>query len=112
MANDEDRSASVLDSPKTQAVRILPVWNTLGTDKKTHWQASELAVPEHWQDIERTSVNASTSVLLGDPFQLSDGIVPDEQITNLRHRTKGKNVAKYQLRQNNVCVARACIYLN
>ena len=73
-------------------------------------QASELAVPD--QDVERTSVTASSSVLLGDPFQLSDGIVPDEQITNLRRRKKGKHVAKYQLRQNNVCVARACFYLN
>lgn len=110
MADDEDHSASVSGSPKTQAVHISPVWNTLasGTDKKT--QASELAVPD--QDIERTSVNASSSALLGDPFQLSDGIVPVEQITNLRHRKKGKHVARYQLRQNNVCVARACIYLN
>jgi len=81
MADDEDRSASVLDSPKTQA-------------------ASEISVPD--QDVERTSVNASSSVLLGDPFQLSDGIVPDEQITDLRHRKKGKNIAKYQLRQNNL----------
>jgi hypothetical protein len=77
------------------------------TDKKT--QPSELAVLD--QDVERTSVTVTSSVLLGDPFQLSDGIVPDEQIASLRHRKKGKRVAKYQLRQNNVCVARACSYL-
>ena len=102
MADDKDHSssASVSGSPKTQAVHISAVRNTFGTDKKT--QASELAVPD--QDVERTSVNASSSALLGDPFQLSDGIVPDEQITNLRHRKEGKHVAKYQLRQNNVCV--------
>lgn len=70
------------------------------TDKET--QPSELAVSD--QDVERTS---TSSVLLGDPFQLSDGIVPDEQIASLRHRKKGKRVAKYQLRQNNVCVARS-----
>lgn len=34
MTDDEYRSASVLGSPKTQAVHISPVWNTLGTDKK------------------------------------------------------------------------------
>lgn len=107
MADVED-SASVLGSAKSQAVQISSVWNTLCADKKT--QASELAVPD--QDVERTSVTVSSSILLGDPFQLSDGIVPDEQITSLRRRQKGKRVAKYQLRQNNVCVARACVYLN
>ncbi|KAF8807919.1 CDF-like metal transporter [Phlegmacium glaucopus] len=64
--------------------------------KKT--QASELAVPD--QDVERTSVSASSSVLPADPFQLSDGIIPDEQIAGLRRRKK--HVAKYQLRQNNL----------
>lgn len=107
MADDED-SASVLGSANTQAVRISLAWNTLCTDKKA--QASELAVPD--QDVERTSVTVSSSILLGDPFQLSDGIVPDEQIANLRRRKKGKRVAKYQLRQNNVRVARACVYLD
>lgn len=105
---DVEESASVLGSPKTQAVHISSVLNTLGTDKKT--QASELAVPD--QDVERTSVTLSSSILLGDPFQLSDGIVSDEQIASLRRHKKGKRVAKYQLRQNNVCVARPCIYLN
>ena len=100
MADDEDRSASALGSPKIQVVHISPVWNTLVLIKR---QASESAVPD--QDIERTSVTASSSVLLGDPFQLSDGIVTDEQLTNLRRRKKGKHVAKYQLRQNNVRVA-------
>jgi hypothetical protein len=103
---DVDDSASVLGTAKSQTVHISSVRNTLGTDKKT--QASELAVFD--QDVERTSVTVSSS-LLGDPFQLSDGIVPDEQIVSLRRRKKGKRVAKYQLRQNNVCVARACIYL-
>ena len=56
-------------------------------------------------DIERPSV--STTVLPVDPYQFRDGIVPDEDIAGLRRRNKGKALAKYQLRQNNVC-ARHC----
>lgn len=52
-------------------------------------------------DIERPS--ASTAVLPVDPYQFRDGIVPDEDIAGLRRRNKGKALAKYQLRQNNVC---------
>ena len=105
---DNEGSASVLGSTKSQAVHISSAWNTLDTDKKA--QAPELAVPD--QDVERTSVTVSSSLLLGDPFQLSDGIVPDEKIASLRRHREGKRIAKYQLRQNNVCVARVCIYLN
>jgi len=91
MANDHD---------KAQEVHILSVRNIFGAEK-TNTQISELTVPD--QDVERTSVSGSIGVLLADPFQLSDGIVPDEQIAGLRRRKKGKRVAKYQLRQNDVC---------
>jgi hypothetical protein len=107
MVNDK-YPTSVFDSAKMQEVRFFSVPNTLDTDKM---QASELTVlPD--QDVERTSISGSSSILLGDPFQLSNGIVSDEQIVNLRRRKRGKRVAEYQLRQNNVCVARAGIYLN
>jgi len=51
-------------------------------------------------DIERPSV----STLPVDPYQFRDGIVSDEEIAGLRRRNKGKAVAKYQLRQNDVCI--------
>ena len=51
-------------------------------------------------DIERAS--GSTAILPVDPFQFRDGIVSEEQLTNLRRRKKGKRVAKYQCRQNDV----------
>jgi len=64
-------------------------------------EASELAVADH--DVER--VSGSSNNLLADPFQLSDGIVPDEIITSLRRRGGGKRLAKYQLRQNDLISA-------
>lgn len=65
--------------------------------------ATDTVVPDRLQgDIERPS--ASTTVLPVDPYQFRDGIVPDEDIAGLRRRNKGKALAKYQLRQNNVCV--------
>jgi hypothetical protein len=51
-------------------------------------------------DIERPS----TATLPVDPYQFRDGIVSDEEIAGLRRRNKGKALAKYQLRQNDVCV--------
>ena len=67
--------------------------------KRRTLQASELAVADH-HDVER--VSGSSNNLLADPFQLSDGIVPDEIITSLRRRGGGKRLANYQLRQNDV----------
>lgn len=66
--------------------------------KRRPLQASELAVADH--DVER--VSGSSNNLLADPFQLSDGIVPDEIIASLRRRGGGKRLANYQLRQNDV----------
>jgi hypothetical protein len=68
-------------------------------------KVSGFAVPD--QDVERTAASGSSSFLPRDPFQLRDGIVPPEEIVNLRRRKRGKRTAKYQLRQNNVCVVRA-----
>lgn len=53
-------------------------------------------------DVERTSVGSS-SILPNDPFQLNDGVVTGEKIASLRRLKRGKPVAKYQLRQNDVC---------
>jgi len=64
--------------------------------------ASEVVVPD--PDVERTSVGSS-SILPGDPFQLSDGVVSDQQIASLHRLKKGKRVAKYQLRQNDLISA-------
>lgn len=51
-------------------------------------------------DIERAS--GSTAILPVDPFQFRDGIVSEEQLTNVRRRKGGKHVANYQRRQNDV----------
>lgn len=45
---------------------------------------------------------ASTSILPVDPFQFRDGIIPDDELATIRSRRKGKNIAKYQKRQNDV----------
>lgn len=59
-------------------------------------------------NIERAS--GSTSCLPVDPYQFRDGIVPDEEIADLRRRRKGKALAKYQLRQNDVCVSQCSAF--
>ncbi|KAF8167538.1 CDF-like metal transporter [Crassisporium funariophilum] len=55
------------------------------------------------EDVERAS--GSSSLLPVDPFQIRDGIVPDEELAGLRRRAKGKRVAKYQTQQNNLISA-------
>lgn len=64
-------------------------------------QASETVVP----DLSSTDVDierGSTSVLPSDPFQLRDGLKTPAELRALRHRRKGKRVAKYQRKQNSV----------
>ncbi|PFH49680.1 hypothetical protein AMATHDRAFT_62651 [Amanita thiersii Skay4041] len=51
-------------------------------------------------DIEGTS--ASSSVLPRDPFQLREGVVPQERLVELRRRKKSKHIADYQSRQNDL----------
>lgn len=67
-------------------------------------QAPDAVVPDQPfkldADIERAS--ASGSILHSDPYQFRDGIVDDEAIAQLRSRRKGKRIAKYQRRQNDV----------
>ncbi|KAF4611966.1 hypothetical protein D9613_004089 [Agrocybe pediades] len=65
--------------------------------------ASDTTVPDQLEDVERAS--GSSTVIPVDPFQFRDGIVPPEEISSLRRRKKGKAVAKYQERQNNLISA-------
>ncbi|KAJ3570632.1 hypothetical protein NP233_g4275 [Leucocoprinus birnbaumii] len=51
-------------------------------------------------DIERASVTGS--ILPPDPFQFRESKFDDEALSQLRHRRKGKRVAKYQRRQNDL----------
>ncbi|KAL9716307.1 hypothetical protein Ac2012v2_000754 [Leucoagaricus gongylophorus] len=50
-------------------------------------------------DIERVFASGIRS---SDPYQFRDGLIDDDTLTKLRRRGKGKRVAKYQLRQNDL----------
>ncbi|KAJ2915923.1 hypothetical protein MD484_g4471, partial [Candolleomyces efflorescens] len=50
-------------------------------------------------DPEEGSSTAS-SILPQDPYQFKDGIIPDHALDGLRNRKKGKNIARYQQKQN------------
>ncbi|VDC05756.1 unnamed protein product [Peniophora sp. CBMAI 1063] len=50
-------------------------------------------------DVERLSADRS-NLAPRDPFQLSRGLLTDSQLTELRRRKRGKKVAKYHSRQN------------
>ncbi|KAF9032155.1 CDF-like metal transporter [Hymenopellis radicata] len=50
-------------------------------------------------DIERASSSGTT---VTDPFNLQNGVLPDDQIELIRKRKKGKAVAKYQHKQNDL----------
>jgi hypothetical protein len=66
-------------------------------------QSSDIVVPDQTEfhsDIERAS--GSTALIPVDPYQIRDGILTEEELAGLRRRRKGKAVAKYQSRQNNV----------
>ncbi|PPQ64325.1 hypothetical protein CVT26_002208, partial [Gymnopilus dilepis] len=67
--------------------------------------STDTTVPDQLQsdvDLERAS---GTSILPVDPFQFRDGIIPEDRISDLRRRRKGRAVAKYQLRQNDLISA-------
>ncbi|KAF8899272.1 CDF-like metal transporter [Infundibulicybe gibba] len=51
-------------------------------------------------DIERASTSSSDGNK--DPYQISDGILTEQEIATLRRRKMGKRVAKYQRKQNNL----------
>ncbi|KAH9486424.1 Metal tolerance protein 9 [Psilocybe cubensis] len=74
---------------------------TTSGSKLQLYVSSDTVVPD--ADVERAS--GSTSLIPVDPFQFRDGIVTDEELSNLRRRKKGKAVAKYQTRQNNLIEA-------
>ncbi|KAJ7597750.1 CDF manganese transporter [Mycena floridula] len=62
--------------------------------------ASDLKYNDIGVDIERNSDSSSSGAL--DPFQLRDGYKNDEELSELRHRRKGKVIAKYHRRQNDL----------
>lgn len=53
-------------------------------------------------DIERVF---ASGIPTSDPYQFRDGLFDDDALTLLRRRGKGKRVAKYQLRQNDVSLS-------
>ena len=60
----------------------------------------EAVLPSLDIDIERTS--AASSVLPLDPFNIRRGLLTEEQIAQLRQRRKGKRVANFHRKQNDV----------
>ncbi|KIK02024.1 hypothetical protein K443DRAFT_677917 [Laccaria amethystina LaAM-08-1] len=71
----------------------------MADDQKPSASTSKMSLRQE-DDIERAS--GSTAILPVDPFQFRDGIVSEEQLANLRRRKRGKRVAKYQRRQNDL----------
>ena len=62
---------------------------------------TENTAPLSKADVEGTaSASAPTSLI--DPFQIRDGIVPEDELAGLRQRKKGKSIAQYQIQQNSV----------
>ncbi|TFK26653.1 CDF-like metal transporter [Coprinopsis marcescibilis] len=54
-------------------------------------------------DIERiTSTSSGSTILQNDPYQFREKLVPEEALSGLRNRKKGKSVADYHLRQNDL----------
>ena len=51
-------------------------------------------------DFERTS--EASSVLPPDPFNIREGLLTEDQIAGLRSRRKGKDIANFYHRQNDV----------
>lgn len=76
----------------------------------TDYQSSDTTVPDSQFDEDLERASGSTTILPADPFQLRDGLLTADDIAALRRRKKGKAVAKYQLRQNNVCVLFRLVY--
>ncbi|KAH6917075.1 cation diffusion facilitator 1 [Coprinopsis sp. MPI-PUGE-AT-0042] len=55
-----------------------------------------------FEDLERTSSTDSQARLLPDPYQFRDKLVDEETLSGLRNRKKGKHVANFHLRQNDL----------
>jgi hypothetical protein len=58
------------------------------------------ALPSMSPDIERTS--EASGVMPLDPFNIREGLLTEEQIAGLQQRRKGKGIAKFHQRQNDV----------
>ena len=54
------------------------------------------------EDTADVEASASGPSSLTDPFQIRDGIVPEDELAGLRQRKKGKSIAHYQIQQNSV----------
>lgn len=66
-------------------------------------QAFDTAVSNEPSDLEPDIEGVFASgIPTSDPYQFRDGLFDDDALTLLRRRGKGKRVAKYQLRQNDV----------
>ncbi|GLB43566.1 putative CDF-like metal transporter [Lyophyllum shimeji] len=70
-------------------------------------ETSETVVPNKHpsEDVDIERVSASTSVAPLDPYQLRDGMLTEQEIATLRRRRKGKRVAHYHKRQNDLITA-------
>jgi len=69
-------------------------------------QAFDIAVSNEPSDLEPDIERVFASgILTSDPYQFRDGLFDDNALTLLRRRGKGKHVAKYQLRQNDVSLS-------
>jgi hypothetical protein len=65
-------------------------------------QASDTVEPDALHDVDTERTSEASSVLPSDPFNIREGLLTEEQIAEFRHRRKGKHVAKYYRRQNDV----------
>jgi len=85
-------------TPTTNRVSI---WFPLHFSNSCFRQAFDTAVSNE-PTIERVF---ASGIPTSDPYQFRDGLFDDDALTLLRRRGKGKRVAKYQLRQNDVSLS-------
>jgi hypothetical protein len=101
MVDEPKPSSSTPESSKypVRAVhlctRLLNAHNMQRTDTV---ETDEL--PSLSPDIERTSEASSVRPL--DPYNIREGLVTEEQIAALQQRRKGKGIAKFHKKQNDV----------
>lgn len=64
------------------------------------------------RDVDAESPRIATSTTSRDPYNFGHGLKSDAEIAELRSRKRGKRLANFHQRQNDVGVSESCLWIS
>jgi len=64
------------------------------------------------RDVDAESPRIATSTTSRDPYNFGHGLKSDAEIAELRSRKRGKRLANFHQRQNDVGVSESCLFIS